>query len=275
MSSVGSFGPGTFPNGVPDRIIPVPVDLIGSSAGVFGAEVESDWPTMEKMPTDASDSVAPDSAPGDDPGTAPSLVFDERLTAHSPFEDVLGILTGTFVASLGLYLLQASEAVTGGTAGLSLLLGYATGWPFAVLFLVINLPFAVLAVWQRGWSFTIRTAISVALVSGWSLVHHALLPLASIDPIYGTLAGNLLAGVGLLILFRHRASLGGINVIALVVQDRWGVRAGWVQLAFDVVIIAAALLVVPWTNVLLSAVGAVVLNLVLAINHRPGRYIGH
>ena len=43
----------------------------------------------------------------------------------------------------------------------------------------------------------------------------------------------------------------------------------------DVLIIGAALLVVPVWSVVLSAAGAVVLNLVLALNHRPGRYIGH
>lgn len=207
--------------------------------------------------------------------TAPSLVFDQRATAHSPAEDILGIVTGTFAASLGLFLLQSSEAVTGGTAGLALLLGYATTVPFWVLFLAINLPFAVLAVWQRGWSFTVRTVVCIAMVSGWSLVHQSLLQIAHLNPIYGTLGGNLLAGVGLLILFRHRASLGGINIIALIVQDRWGFRAGWTQMIFDVAIVASALLVVPWPNVLLSAAGAVVLNLVLAMNHRPGRYIGH
>lgn len=206
---------------------------------------------------------------------APSLVFDERATAHSAVEDVLGILTGTFTASLGLYLLQSSEAVTGGTAGLALLISYATTLPFAVLFLLINLPFAVLAIWQKGWSFTIRTVIAITMVSAWSVVHHALLDIERIDPIYGILGGNLLAGVGLLILFRHRASLGGINIVALIVQDRWGFRAGWTQMIFDVLIVVAALWVVPWPLVLLSAAGAVVLNLVLALNHRPGRYIGH
>lgn len=209
------------------------------------------------------------------PDTTATLVFDERATAHSPAEDVLGILTGTFTASLGLYLLQSSEAVTGGTAGLSLLVQYATGLPFWVLFLAINLPFAVLALWQKGVSFTIRTVVAIAMVSGWSVVHHALFQIDALDPVYGILGGNLLAGVGLLILFRHRASLGGINIIALIVQDRWGFRAGWTQMIFDVLIVVAALLVVPWPNVVLSAVGAVVLNLVLAMNHRPGRYIGH
>jgi len=216
----------------------------------------------------------PDSS-GAESTTEPSLVFEERAAAHTLVDDVLGILTGTFAASLGLYLLHAGAAVTGGTAGLSLLLGYATPWPFWLLFSVINLPFAVLAVWKKGWSFTIRTAISVALVSGFAVVHEALFRIESLNPVYGTFAGNLLAGVGLLILFRHRSSLGGINIIALVLQERLGWRAGWTQMAFDVVIVLAALLVVPWPNVVLSAAGVVLLNLVLALNHRPGRYIGH
>ncbi|WP_165143144.1 YitT family protein [Microbacterium endophyticum] len=195
--------------------------------------------------------------------------------AHSWFEDALGILTGTFSAAFGIYLLQSSGSVTGGTAGLALLVDFATAWPFWLIFGLVNLPFAALALWKKGVSFTVRTVISIALVSLFSAVNHVLVPLGDINPIFCTLAGNLFAGVGLLILFRHRASLGGINIIALLVQEKTGFRAGWTQLAFDVVIIAAALIVVPWPNVLLSAAGAVLLNVVLALNHRPGRYIGH
>jgi len=224
---------------------------------------------------DAVTSPDPSIDPTADPTTGPSLVFDDKATEHSVLEDVLGILTGTFAASLGLHLLHAAHAVTGGTAGLSLLLGYATPWPFWLLFAVINLPFAVLAVWKKGWDFTIRTVVSIALVSGFAVVHQAFLPLATIEPIYGTLAGNLLAGVGVLILFRHRSSVGGVHIVALLLQERTGIRAGWTLMVFDVLVIVAALLVVPWPNVIMSAVGAVLLNLVLALNHRPGRYLGH
>lgn len=210
----------------------------------------------------------------DHDSTGPSLVLEEKATPHTFADDALGILTGTFAASLGLYLLNTSGAVTGGTAGLSLLLGYVTAWPFWLLFAVVNLPFAALAVFKKGWDFTVRTAIAIALVSGFSVLHQALFRIDWLEPVYGTLAGNLLAGIGLLILFRHRASLGGINVIALLLQERSGIRAGWTQMAFDVAIILAAALVVPWPNVLMSAGGAVLLSLILAINHRPGRYIG-
>jgi len=212
--------------------------------------------------------------PEADPTTGPTLVFEAKSQDHSVGEDVLGILTGTFLVSLGLHVLHAAHAVTGGTAGLSLLLGYATGWPFGVLFALVNLPFALLAIWRRGWDFTLRTVVSIALVSGFAPLHDLLFPIEGIEPLYGTLAGNLLAGVGVLILFRHRSSVGGINIIGLEIQDRTGFRAGWTMMIFDVIIVALALLVVPWTNVLMSALGAVLLNLVLALNHRPGRYLG-
>jgi uncharacterized membrane-anchored protein YitT (DUF2179 family) len=65
------------------------------------------------------------------------------------------------------------------------------------------------------------------------------------------------------------------NTLALLAQERFGWRAGYVQLGLDAVVIIASLTIVPTLVVALSAAGAVVLNLVLALNHRPGRYLGH
>ena len=194
---------------------------------------------------------------------------------HTLLEDIFGLLSGTFVVSLGVYLLTTAHAVTGGTAGLALLLSYATNWPFGVLFFGLNVPFFVLAVRQKGWSFAIRTLMSIGLVSGFAFLHPLMLPNLRIDPYYAIGVGNLLAGIGMLMVFRHRSSLGGLNTLALLAQDKFGWPAGWVQLATDAVIITTALSVVPLTNVLLSAAGAVVLNIVLALNHRPDRYLGY
>ena len=73
-----------------------------------------------------------------------------RPARHTWFDDVLGILTGTLVASLGVTLLHAAGAVTGGTVGLGLLVSYATGWAFPLVYVVMNLPFLALAWWKRG-----------------------------------------------------------------------------------------------------------------------------
>ena len=92
------------------------------------------------------------------------------------------------------------------------------------------------------------------------------------EPLYAMVLGNLLAGAGILVLFRHGASLGGFNIVALMAQDRWGVPAGYLLLVLDVAVILGSLAVSSGTTVLMSAFGAIVLNLILAVNHRPGRY---
>ncbi len=81
-------------------------------------------------------------------------------------------------------------------------------------------------------------------------------------------------GLGMLLLFRHRASLGGINILALYLQDRFNIRAGKFQMGVDLVIVMLAIMVLPLDKVLLSITGAAVLNMILTLNHKQGRYQG-
>ncbi|CAN5285253.1 MAG: YitT family protein [Nocardioides sp.] len=203
---------------------------------------------------------------------------------HGRAEDLLGLFTGVALASLGLFLLRYSGSVTGGTAGLALLVSLWVddhvdlGWlasSFQVLFVLINLPFFVLAWWKKGWVFTLKSLICVVTVSVLIQVHTEFMHLEPVNRGYAVVIGNLLAGVGLLILFRHLASLGGFNIVALLAQEKLGWRAGYVQMSLDVVVVAASLLIMPLWQVTVSAFGVVVLNIVLAFNHRPGRYVGY
>ena len=82
----------------------------------------------------------------------------------------------------------------------------------------------------------------------------------------------MLVGAGLLVMFRHQASFGGVNILALYLQRRWGWPAGKVQMAIDVAILMAAFGVMDWRRVGWSVVGALAVNAVLIWNHRPGRY---
>ena len=211
----------------------------------------------------------------ENPRVTPQTHDEADQARHSAFDDVLAILTGTAVASAGLFLLKSGGVVTGGTAGLSLLLSYATRQSFALVFILVNTPFFALALWKKGAAFTLRTAASVLIVAGLSHVHTNAFGPLHLAPLYAAVIGNLLAAVGLLILFRHRSSLGGFNIIALLAQERLGWRAGYVQLALDAVIVLSALAVVPVSSVALSALGALILNVSLAKNHRPGRYLGY
>ncbi|MBK1888875.1 YitT family protein [Undibacterium sp. 14-3-2] len=200
----------------------------------------------------------------------------KRFIPHSLLEDVLAILTGTLFVSLGIALFNQAGLLTGGTAGLAFLIHYRTGLSFGSVFFLVNLPFYWLALKRMGWQFTLKTFCSVALVSLFSGLHPKLVHLVDVNmltPFYVALIGGLLMGVGFIVLFRHQASLGGINILALYLQQTRGIRAGKIQMGLDFVIVLASLAVVTPLALAASILGAFALNLAISLNHRPGRYM--
>lgn len=195
-------------------------------------------------------------------------------TPHTLFEDGVAIFTGVLLISVGVAFFTSAGLLTGGTAGLAFLLHYATGIGFGKLFFMVNLPFYWLALRKLGRAFTVKTFIAVLLLSLLTELQSQFLQFSQLQPLYAAIAGGLITGTGFLVLFRHRCSLGGVGVAALYLQDRYGWRAGKIQMAVDCCIVLLALWTVEPLRVALSIAGAVALNLVLTINHRPGRYMG-
>lgn len=192
---------------------------------------------------------------------------------HTRLEDAQGLLFGTAMCAFGLLVLTGAGLVTGQTAGLAVLISYATGWSFGAVFFVINIPFYILAWVRLGREFTIKTLLSVTLISVMSAVMGDLVTVIPQNPAIAAVLFGMITGAGLLAIFRHRASLGGVGIVAYDLQERFGWRAGLVQLGFDLVLFAVAFLILPLDLVMWSLLGAVVLNAILAINHRRDHYI--
>ncbi|THV17582.1 YitT family protein [Rhizobium rhizophilum] len=193
---------------------------------------------------------------------------------HRLYEDVLAMISGTMFVSLGTLIYTETMLTVGSSAGLALLLSYVSGWGFGLIFFIVNLPFYILAVKRMGWAFTLRTFTAVALVSILSKLNSQWIDFSHLDPLYATVIGGGLIGTGLLMLFRHRTGLGGINILAMYLQEKTGLRAGYFQLGVDLAILATAFFVLPADRLALSVLGAAIANLILAINHKPGRYMG-
>jgi hypothetical protein len=68
---------------------------------------------------------------------------------HSLIEDAQGIAYGATMAAFGITLLTHLGLVTGQTAGLAVLIAYATGWSFGPVFFAVNLPFYILGYLRR------------------------------------------------------------------------------------------------------------------------------
>ena len=71
------------------------------------------------------------------------------------------------------------------------------------------------------------------------------------------------------------AGVGGLGVIALLLQRRRGWNAGRTQMLGDALILFASLPLLSVDRFALSILSAAAINAVLIVNHRPGRYIGY
>jgi uncharacterized membrane-anchored protein YitT (DUF2179 family) len=194
---------------------------------------------------------------------------------HSRLEDAHALLLGGAFCGMGVFLLHLAGLATGGISGVALLLSYVVpvspGW----LLPILNLPFYYFAWRALGPAFAIKTVIATALLGIIAAVLPAWIEIGRIDRVFAALFSGALVGMGILALARHRASVGGIGVLAIFLQDRRGWRAGYVQMAFDACILFGSLFVFDLTRVGLSVLSAGTMNLVLALNHRPGRYAGY
>ncbi len=228
-------------------------------------------PELAPLPDDgAVVTSGPLTPPPDSAGTA----ADDRAYHHSVAEDVQGMVLATLVASLGLAIFAKGGLMIGGMAGVAFLLHYTLHWNFGVVFVLVNLPFYWLSVRRMGWEFTLKTFLAVGACGALTDLLPRWASYAQMQTAFAAIAGGALSGLGILFFIRHRGSLGGIGILAVYLQRERGWSAGKVQMSFDTMLMAAAFAVLSPDKVLYSALGALMLSLVLMFNHRPHRYMG-
>jgi len=204
---------------------------------------------------------------------APAL--SEQPVPHGWGEDVHALLTAAGLIVLGLMLLKAAGLVTGGLAGLALFLFYLTGYPFGLLFPLINLPFVIFAFVAMGREFALKTIAMSAMIPLLSLAAPHVLRIDYVHPAVAAVLGGTLVGYGLLAAARHHASVGGVGIVALWLQRRNLAKAGYVQLGFDIAVLAVSMLRLDGAALFWSAISMVAMSGMLILWHKPGRYIGY
>ena len=199
-------------------------------------------------------------------GAAPAVT-------HSLFDNLQGLVFGVVMVSFGISLLKALGLITGQAAGIAFLISYETGFDFSLVFLIVNLPFYVLAFMRLSLGFTLRSLACVVAISALTGIAPQLFRYEHVEPFSGAIVAGFCIGIGLIGLFRHGASGGGVGILAYYVQERTGFRAGWLQFALDAVLFGTAAFLLDGKAVLVSMVGAAALNLFVAFNHRRDWYI--
>lgn len=169
------------------------------------------------------------------------------------------ILVGVVAAALSLIVfLQPQDIAPAGLAGASTLLNELFDTPVGLMIFVLNIPIQALGykMLPDGSRVILRTVLIIAILS---LVIDLLGPLVpregiSENRMLNALFGGLLGGVGVGLVFRAGATLGGTSTLALILQRRFGFPMSTTFLCTDAVIIVGAGLVYGWEGALYAAI---------------------
>ena len=196
-------------------------------------------------------------------------------TPHTRLEDGYALLVGSMLIVIGLYLLKSAGLVTGGIAGIALLVSYVLPYPVGIIFAVVNIPFFIFGCFTMGSRFITKTVIASAGIIVFMAFMPGALSISHENPAFAALAGGTLCGMGILSLARHEAGVGGTGVVTLWLQRTRGINAGRSQVAIDFCILAASFSVVSTVQMVWSAVSALAMSSVVMVWHKPGRYTGY
>ncbi|WP_176786105.1 YitT family protein [Desulfosporosinus hippei] len=162
------------------------------------------------------------------------------------FKHFIGIIIGSTVVSVSINtLIIPNEIADGGVTGIAILLHYLFNWPVSWAVLFLNLPLFFLGLRMVGRDFLVFSIVGVAVLSATlSLTAH--LPALTHDTLLASISGGVLTGIGMGIIFRSRGSLGGTDILAVLLARTTAFSVGQILLGIDAIIfLCAALLFGP------------------------------
>ncbi|WP_245632784.1 YitT family protein [Alicyclobacillus kakegawensis] len=155
---------------------------------------------------------------------------------------VVVILFADLLAAVSLEnFLVPANILSGGITGVTQLIYHLTGWPIGLLYLLFNVPLFALGYKYLGKRFILLTGVAIlgfSLMTDW--VHlHLDLPLE--DPLIISLYGGVLAGLASGLVIRVGGSMGGTDILSLVINRVSGKSVGGVSFTVNVVVVLLSL----------------------------------
>lgn len=199
-------------------------------------------------------------------------MITDRIKRNQVFDfikDMVMINLGMAIYDVGwAAFLLPYHITTGGGAGLAAILQYATGFPMQYTLLIVNAVLLLLAWWQLGSKFTLKTLYAVISLTfyleiGQQIVTQAdgtlIKVLGDNQESMACILGAILNGLGIGLVFMSGGSTGGWDIIAALINKYKNVTIGRVLLYLDLFVIASCWpLFHNWQMVVLGYVTLVV-----------------
>jgi uncharacterized membrane-anchored protein YitT (DUF2179 family) len=156
--------------------------------------------------------------------------------------DYLLLTVGALLAAVAVDVFMVpNNVVAGGLTGAAMLLRTFIGTPVGLVTLLVNIPLFIIGFRSLGGIvFGARTLYATAVMAiAIDLLAPYLGPVTS-DPLLYTLYGGLLDGLGVGLVFRARGTTGGIDIIARLLERRYGIAPGKAMLAINAAVLGVA-----------------------------------
>ncbi|CAM4310238.1 YitT family protein [Paenibacillus tarimensis] len=155
------------------------------------------------------------------------------------FLGTIAVMTiGALLIAVGFnMLLIPHQLLSGGVSGISMMLGYATGWNISVLYFVLNFPILVWGWFVLGRQFVAWSVYSVVAAT----LFLQLVPVYSlaVDPMLGAVYGGIIFGFGSGLALRLGGSSGGFDIVASIVTRKRDLPLGMLLFILNGAVIAS------------------------------------
>lgn len=184
------------------------------------------------------------------------LSFDKKTLFH-----IGGIIFGSFLYAAGVALfLDPNNLAPGGLIGIAVILNRLISIDTGTLYFILNIPIVILGWWKFGGRFIASTFFAI-LINSMLTNELAAFPPITTEPLLAALAGSILVGVGIGIVFQCGATTGGTDIIVKVLRTKYKhLKTGFLFLMTDIVIVAVSGFVFRDFNVVLYAFIAVTVS---------------
>ncbi len=169
-------------------------------------------------------------------------------------QDYVFITLGLLLYSFGFTVfLMPYEIVTGGVAGISAIVFYATGFNLEYTYFLINAVLLFIALRILGWKFLSKTIYAIIVLSFLLGFFQRLLPvdengnfikiLGEGQNFMSLILGCTMTGSALGIVFLNNGSTGGTDIIAASVNKFHNISLGSILASLDLVIVGSCLFI--------------------------------
>lgn len=208
--------------------------------------------------------------------------MDNKPKYLSTIKTLIHIIIGATVFGVGVQgFIVPHQLLSGGISGLSLIIYYITQGVLSLgaINFLLNIP-----VLYAAWRWLGRWHLGVTLFGTlfMSVIINVLAPLSTLElthnPIIGGILGGLFSGLGLGIVYRGGGNTGGIDPIALIIRNRFGLQIGSILFGINMMILVAGAIVInieaAATTLISTYLSAMVTNKVISgFNQRKAMFI--